>query len=60
MLMFLFGDYSRTYTVSFSIAEAEIEKVKSFKYLRVLFTKNGRFVQCVKHLSAIACKVMYL
>lgn len=56
----IFGDYSRTRTVSFSIAGAEIEIVKSFKYLGVLFTKNGRFVQYVKHLSAIACKAMYL
>ena len=45
----IFGDYSRTRTVSFSIAGAEIEIVKSFKYLGVLFTKNGRFVQYVKH-----------
>ena len=53
-------DYSQTRTVSFSIAEAEIEIVKSCKYLEVLFTKNGIFVQYVKHLSAIACKAMYL
>ena len=54
------GDYSRTCTVSFFIAGTEIEIVKSFKYLGVLFTKNGRFVQYVKHLSATACKAIYL
>ena len=53
-------DYSQTRTVSFSIAGAEIEIVKSCKYLEVLFTKNGIFVQYVKHLSTIACKAMYL
>ena len=36
----IFGDYSRTRAVSFSIAGAEIEIVKSFKYFRVLFTKR--------------------
>lgn len=56
----IFGDHSRARTVSFSIAGAEIEIVKSFKYLGVLFTNNGRFVQYVKHLSAIASKAMYL
>ena len=36
----IFGDYSRTRTVSFSIAGAEIEIVKSFTYLGVLFIKK--------------------
>lgn len=56
----IFGDYSRRRTVSFSIAGEEVEIVKDFKYLGVLFTKNGRFVQHIKNLSTIACKAMYL
>ena len=41
----IFGDYARNRPVSFNIAGDEIETIKEFKYLGVLFTKNGRFVQ---------------
>ena len=48
----IFGDYARNRPVSFNIiAGDEIETIKEFKYLGVLFTKNGRFVQYIKYLS---------
>ena len=37
-----------------------IKSVKEFKYLGVLFTQNGRFVQNIKKISELACKAMYL
>ena len=56
----IFGDYSRKRARLFSIDGHVIETVKEFKYLGVLFTRNGRFVQHVKNISAVACKAMYL
>ena len=56
----IFGDYARNRPVSFNIAGDEIETIKEFKYLGVLFTKNGRFVQHIKYLSALAKKSMQL
>ena len=56
----IFGDYARNRPVSFNIAGDEIETIKEFKYLDVLFTKNGRFVQHIKYLSALAKKSMQL
>ena len=56
----IFGDYSRNQRLSFKINGKEIEIVKEFKYLGVLFSKNGRFVQHTKNVSNIACKAMYL
>ena len=52
---------SRTRNVFFFfIAGDEIEIVKEFKYLRVLFTYNGRFVQYYKTFSSVAYKAMSL
>ena len=56
----IFGDYARNRPVSFNIAGDEIETINEFKYLGVLFTKNGRFVQHIKYLSALAEKSMQL
>ena len=56
----IFGDYSRNQHFSFHIAGEEVEIIKEFKYLGVLFTKNGRFVQHVKNLSTLASKAMHL
>ena len=56
----IFGDYSRNQRLSFKINGKEIEIVKEFKYLGVLFSKNGRFAQHTKNVSNIACKAMYL
>ena len=56
----IFGDYARNRPVSFNIAGDEIETIKEFKYLGVRFTKNGRFVQHIKYLSALAKKSMQL
>ena len=52
----MFGNYIRIRNVSFFIDGQNIEIVKEFKYLGALFTKIGRFVQHVKHLSNVACK----
>ena len=51
----IFGDYSRKRATLFSIDGHVIETVKEFKYLGVLFTRNGRFVQHVK--KYISCCV---
>ena len=56
----IFGDYARNTAISFNIAGNEIEIIKEFKYLGVLFTKNGRFVQHIKYLSSLAKKSMQL
>ena len=56
----IFGDYARNRAISFNIAGNEIEIIKEFKYLGVLFTKNGRFVQHIKYLSSLAKKSMQL
>lgn len=56
----IFGDRSRTRNIPFFIAGDEIEIVKEFKYLGVLFTNNGRFVQYYKALSSVAYKAMSL
>ena len=56
----IFGDRSRTRNDCFLIAGDEIEIVKEFKYLGVLFTSNGRFVQHYKALLSIASKAMSL
>ena len=49
----IFGEYSRNQRLSFKINGKEIEIVKEFKYLGVLFSKNGRFVQHTKNVSNI-------
>ena len=56
----IFGNYIRNQHFTFYITGEEIEIVKEFKYLGVLFTKNGRFVQHVKSVSTLACKAMHL
>ena len=56
----IFGNYIRIRNVTFFIDGQSIEIEKEFKYLGVLFTKNGRFVQHIKSLSNVACKAMYL
>ena len=56
----IFGGRSRTRKVPFFIAGDEIEIEKELKYLRVLFTNNGRFVQYYKHLSSVAYKATSL
>ena len=54
----IFGDYIRLYTnLSFHFV---IEIVKDFKYLSVLFTRNGRFVQHIKNVPTLASKAMHL
>ena len=45
---------------SFKFDDEEIEIAKEFKYLGVLFTKNGRFVQHIKNVSKLANKSMHL
>ena len=45
---------------TFKFDDEEIETVKEFKYLGVLFTKNGRFVQHIKNVSKLANKSMHL
>ena len=44
---------------SFKFDDEEIETVKEFKYLGVLFTKNGRFVQHIKNVSKLANKSIF-
>ena len=56
----IFGDYARNSVISFYIAGNIIEIIKDFKYLGVLFTKNGRFFQHIKYLSSLAKKSMQL
>ena len=57
----IFGDYIRLHTnFSFHLAGDVIEIVKDFKYLGVLFTRNGRFVQHIKNVSTLASKAMHL
>ncbi|MEW8546520.1 MAG: reverse transcriptase family protein [Candidatus Thiodiazotropha sp.] len=56
----IFGGNSRSNNLLFTIDGKRIEIVREFKYLGVLFTQNGRFVQNVKKISEIACKAMYL
>ena len=58
--MIIFGNYIRNLYYSYKFAEEEIEIVNEFKYLSVLFTKNGRFVQHIKNVSRLATKEMHL
>ena len=51
----IFGGNTRS-----TLDDSVVEIVKAFKYLCVLFTQNGRFVQKTKKLSDLACKAMYL
>ena len=44
----------------FTLNGNTVEIGKEFKYLGVLFTQNGRFVQNTKNLSTLACKAIYL
>ena len=56
----IFGGNSRSNNLFFTLNGKPIESVKEFKYLGVLFTQNGRFVQNIKKISELACKAMYL
>ena len=56
----IFGGNARSNNKMFTLDGCVVEIVKEFKYLGVLFTQNGRFVQNIKKLSDLACKAMYL
>lgn len=56
----IFGGNTRSNNQLFTIENENIEVVKEFKYLGVLFTQNGRFVKHYKHISEVAVKAMYL
>ena len=56
----IFGGNTRSNNKIFTLNGDIVEIVKEFKYLGVLFTQNGRFVQNTKQLSNLACKAMYL
>ena len=56
----IFGGNNRSNNKLFTLNGNAVEIVIEFKYLRVLFTQNGRFVQNTKNLSTFACKAMYL
>ena len=56
----IFRGNTRSSKKIFTLNGSVVEIVKEFKYLGVLFTKNGRFVQNTKKLSDLACKEMYL
>ena len=56
----IFGGNNRSNNKIFTLNGNAVEIVKEFKYLGVLFTQNGRFVQNTKNLSTLACKAMYL
>ncbi|MEW8547673.1 MAG: reverse transcriptase family protein, partial [Candidatus Thiodiazotropha sp.] len=57
----IFGDYSRRANrYSFKINNEVVAITKEYKYLGLLFTRNGRFVQALKHQSSLASKAMHL
>ena len=56
----IFGGNNRSNDKIFTLNGNAVEIVKEFKYLGVLFTQKGRFVQNTKNLSTLACKAMYL
>ena len=56
----VFGGNNRSNNKFFTLNGIIVEIVKEFKYLGVLFTQNGRFVQNTKNLSTLACKAMNL
>ena len=56
----ILGRNTRSNNKIFTLNGDIVEIVKLFKYLGVLFTRNGRFVPNTKQLSNLACKAMYL
>ena len=56
----IFGGNVRSNNEIFTLNGSVVEIVKEFKYLGILFTQNGRFVQNTKKLADIACKSMHL
>ena len=57
----IFGDYTRRANkYSFTINNELVAITNEYKYLGLLFTRNGRFVQALKHQSALASKAMHL
>ena len=56
----ILGGNNRSNNKIFTLNGNIVEIVKEFKYLGVLFTQNGRFVQNTKNLSTLACKAMNL
>ena len=60
LIQFITRFHSRSNNLLFTLNGKPIEIVKEFKYLGVLFTQNGRFVQNIKKISELACKAMYL
>ena len=57
----IFGDYTRRANkYSFTINNELVAITNEYKYLGLLFTRNGRFVQALKDQSALASKAMHL
>ena len=56
----IFGGNVQSNNEIFTLNGSVVEIVKEFKYLGILFTQNGRFVQNTKKLADIACKSMHL
>ena len=56
----IFGGNFQSNNEIFTLNGSVVEIVKEFKYLGILFTQNGRFVQNTKKLADIACKSMHL
>ena len=45
--------------LNFNLGNTVLEKVKTYKYLGILFTPNGRFKECIKYLCNQAQRAMF-